>query len=160
MGLQGRSGWRMLAGALRSIRLCRKSSTSVPSSSTSSVKGQSRMQSWCLQLRRSSLAIEVAIYRMGTGPDPKSRKMGKKMENGPHPKNGRKMAAEMEKMDPEKKSKIPFSGPFFHFDCHFSAMSGLGPLSIFFPIFPGFWLRARFPFERSVNGHFNRIKEV
>ena len=40
----------------------------------------------------------------------------------------------------------PDFGHSFHLDCNFSAISGVGPFSIFFPIFPGFLLRASFPF--------------
>ena len=45
-------------------------------------------------------------------------------------------------------AKIPFLEPFFHFGGHFSAISGRGPFSIFFPIFPGFLRRTGFPFCR------------
>ena len=39
----------------------------------------------CRPLRRSTIAIEVAIYRMGkTGPDQKSQKNGKENGKWPH----------------------------------------------------------------------------
>ena len=96
-------------------------------------------------LRCSKLAIEVAIYRMETGPEkkiPEKWERKWKMAPGPKwPKNGNQNG----KMDP-KMGFWPDFGHFFHFGGHFSAISGVGPFSIFFPIFPGFLLRARFPF--------------
>ena len=87
------------------------------------------------------LRLKWPFTEWETGLEQKSRKNGK--ENGKwfQARNGRKMANEM-----EKRPKISFWGPFFHFGCHFSAISGLGPFSIFFPIFPGFLRRAGFPF--------------
>ena len=70
-----------------------------------------------------------------TGPTQKSRENGKENGKWPQARNGRKMAAKMRKWSP----KWDFGG-------HFSAISGLGPFSIFFPIFPGFLRRAGFPF--------------
>ena len=86
--------------------------------------------------KSNGVAIEVAFYRMGNRPDakiPEKWEIKWKMAPGPkRPKNGQKSHA--------------FWGPFFHFGGHFSAISGLGPFSIFFPIFPGFLRRAAFPF--------------
>ena len=45
-------------------------------------------------------------------------------------------------------AQILFLEPFFYFGGHFSAISGRGPFSIFFPIFPGFLRRTGFPFCR------------
>ena len=91
-----------------------------------------------------NVAIEVAIYRMGNGPGakiPETWERKWKMAPRPKwPKNGRRNG----KMDP-KMGFWPDFGDFFHFGGHLSAISGVGPFSIFFPIFPGFLLRAPFP---------------
>ena len=82
-----------------------------------------------------------------TGPAQKSEKNGK--ENGKTapglkwPKHGRRNRKNREKM-----AKIPFFLYFFHFGGHFSAISGRGPFSIFFPIFFGFLRWTGFPFCR------------
>ena len=47
----------------------------------------------------------------------------------------------------------PDFGHFFHFDGHFSAISGVGPFSIFSPIFLRDFCSG--PVSHSVNGHFN-----
>ena len=71
------------------------------------------------------------------------------MENGPRP--------EMAKKWPLKWKNGPQNGilerfwPFFHFGGHFAAISGLGPFSILFPIWPVF---------QSVNGHCDRKSGV
>ena len=91
-------------------------------------------------------ACAVAIYRMGNRAK-NPGKMGKKW----HPAwNSRKMATEIEKIEKngQTMAKLPFWGPFFHFWAHFSAISGQGPFSSFFPIFPGFLCRTGFPFCR------------
>ena len=91
-----------------------------------------------------SLRLKWPFTEWETGPEQKSRKNGKENGKWPHAWNGRKMAAEMEKWP--KSAQNPMFGSIFHFGGHFSAISGVGPFSIFFPIFPGFLLRARFPF--------------
>ena len=82
---------------------------------------------------------------MGNGPGEKiPEKWERKWKMAPRlkwPKNGRRNG-KMAKISP----KSHFWVHFFHFGGHFSAISGVGPFSIFFPIFPGFLLRARFPF--------------
>ena len=102
------------------------------------------------------LAIEVAIYRMGNRPGakiPEKWERKWKMAPGPKwPKNGNQNG----KMHP-KMGFWPDFGHFFHFSGHFSAISGLGPSSIFCPIFPGFLLQAS---SYSVNGHFNRNQSL
>ena len=85
------------------------------------------------------LQLKWPFTEWETGPEQKSRQNGKENGKWPHAWNGRKMAG-------QNQAKIPFSRAFFHFDCHFSAISGVGPFAIFFPIFPGFLLWARFPF--------------
>ena len=91
------------------------------------------------------LAIEVAIYRMGNWPGAKiPEKWERKWKMAPRlkwPENGRQNGK-----NGENQAKIPFSGPFYRFDGLVLAISGLGPFSIFFPIFPGPLLRASFPF--------------
>ena len=86
-----------------------------------------------------------AIYRMGNGPGAKiPEKWEGKWKMAPRltwPKNGRRNGK-----NGQNQAKIPFLGPFFRFGGHFLAISGGGPFSIFFPIFPGVLLRARFPF--------------
>ena len=64
------------------------------------------------------------------------QKMGEKIEKWPQARNGPNMAAEMEKW-PKTGQESIFGVHFAHFDCHFSAISGLWPFSIFFPIFLG-----------------------
>ena len=75
----------------------------------------------------------------------KSRKKweGKwKMAPGPTwPRNGNQNG----KMHP-KMGFWPDFGHFFHLGSQFSAISGVRPFSIFFPVFPGFLLQARLPF--------------
>ena len=78
-----------------------------------------------------TIAIEVAIYRMGNGPGAKipekwerTWKMALRLK---WPKNGRRNGK-----NGQNQPKIPFLGPFFHFGGHFSAISGMGPFSIIF----------------------------
>ena len=91
------------------------------------------------------------------GPTQKSRENGKENGKWPEARNGRKMAEEMEKCT-KKMAKVPFRGPFFHFGGHFLAISGLGPFSIFFPIFPELLCRAGFPFCRWPLRSQDRVK--
>ena len=87
-----------------------------------------------------ALRLKWPFTEWETGPEQKSRKNGKENGKWPQARNGRKMAPKM--------GFWPAFGHFFHFGGHFSAISGVGPFSIFFPIFPGFLLWARFPFCR------------
>ena len=74
--------------------------------------------------------------------------MGKRMKKKtPGPKWPRTAAAWK---NGQKMAKVSFwPSFFFHFGNHFSAISGLGPFSTFFPIFSRFLCRAGFPFCRS-----------
>ena len=90
------------------------------------------------------LRLKWPFTEWETGPEQKSRKNGKGNGNGDTSEMAERWPSKWKKWP--NQAKIPFSGPFFHFDRHFSAILGLGPFSIFFPIFLGFWLRARFPF--------------
>ena len=57
-------------------------------------------------------------------------------------KNGRrKIWKKVAKIRPKSHFRVHFS----HFDCHFSAISGLGPFSIFFPILLGILAPGPFP---------------
>ena len=56
------------------------------------------------------------------------------------PKNGHRNGKMVPKM-----GFWPCLEPFFHFDGHFSAISGRGPFSICFPIFPRIFAPDRFP---------------
>ena len=89
-----------------------------------------------------------------TGPEQKSRENGK--ENGKSRENGKengngpaakwpKVGVEMEKNEPLKRDFGQFLA-IFPFRRPFSGHFGLGPFSIFFPIFLGVSLRAGFPF--------------
>ena len=89
-------------------------------------------------------AIDVAIYRMGNWPGAKIPEIGQENGKWPQARNGQEMAIKMEKWT--RKRDFGLILAFFHFGGHFSAISGLGPFSIFFPIFPGFLLWASFPF--------------
>ena len=84
-------------------------------------------------------------------------KMGKwKMAPGlKWPKNGHrngKMATKIEFW--------PFFRYFFHFGGHFSAISGRGPFSIFFPIFPGFLRRTGLPILQMATAHAKRVRPI
>ena len=74
-----------------------------------------------LHFRFCKLVIEVAIYRMGNRPDTKiPRKWERKWKMAPSPKwpkNGQKMAAEME--NGQKNGQNPVLGAIFHFRGHF-----------------------------------------
>ena len=65
-------------------------------------------------------------------------KMGKKMENGPKPK----MA---EGKNGQNQTKIPFSGPFFHFNCLSFGHLGLGAIFHFLSHFSGILAPGPFP---------------
>ena len=99
---------------------------------------------------RLSLRARWPSTEWETGPAPKSAKNGKKMENGPRPEMAEKWPPK--RKNGPKKGFWPFFLYFFHFGGHFSAISGRGPFSIFFPIFfpifCGFWCRTGFPFCR------------
>ena len=60
-----------------------------------------------------------------------------KMENGPRPEMAEKWLPKWE--NGPTNGIWAFFRHFFHVRSHFSAISGLGPFSIFFPIFPGFF---------------------
>ena len=93
------------------------------------------------------LASAVTIYRMGDWSGAKIRgKWERKWKVAPglkSLKNGHRNG----KMTP-KMGFWPFLSLFFLFGGHFSAISGWGPFSISFPIFPGFLRRTGFPFSR------------
>ena len=99
-----------------------------------------------------SIAIEVAIYRMGNGPGAKiPEKWERKWKMAPRPKwpkNGRRNGKNRQNQD-----RIPFSDPFFHFDCHFRPFRAWGHFPFSFPFF---WDFCSGPVSHSVNGHFNR----
>ena len=86
---------------------------------------------------------------MGNGPGAKIpekwEENGKKMENGPRPE----MAIKMEKWTRKSDFGLILAISVFFF----SAISGVGPFSIFFPFF---WDFCSGPVSHSVNGHFNR----
>ena len=85
----------------------------------------------------SGLAIEVAIYRMGNWPGAKiPEKWERKWKMAPR-LNGWKMATKMEKVAKIRPNPI-FGCIFLPFDCHFSAISGLGPFPFSFPFFRDF----------------------
>ena len=99
------------------------------------------------------VAIEVAIYRIGkfreTGPEQQFRKNGKETGKWPQARNGRKMAIKMEKWT--RKCDFGLILAIFSVSVAiFSAISGVRPFSIFFPIFRGFLLRASFPVCKSL----------
>ena len=94
---------------------------------------------------KTRFAIEMAITEWEPGREQTSRENGKENGRWPEARNGRKMAAKMEN-NGQKLAKIPFWGPFCHFDSHFSAISGLGPFSNFFlSHFLGPFAPVRFP---------------
>ena len=103
-----------------------------------------------------SVAVEVAIYRMGNWPGAKiPGEMGKKVENGPTPKMAEKWQSKWKKWP--KSGQNPIFGSIFHFDCHFSAISDLEQFPFSVPFFRDF---CSGPVSHSVNGHFNRNRGV
>ena len=93
-------------------------------------------------------ACAVAIYRMGNRSGAKIRKKWEKMENGPRPEMAEKWPPKWK--NGPKMGFWPFFLYFFHFGGHFSAISGRGPFSIFFPFFSDFCTG---PVSHSVDGH-------
>ena len=73
-------------------------------------------------------------------------KMGKKMENGPWPGNGRKWPPKWK--NGPKNGILAIFSLFFPFWWPFFGHFRLGAFSIVFPIFPGFLRRTGFPFCR------------
>ena len=99
-----------------------------------------------LRKRHPTIAIEVAIYRIQNGKPARHKnpeKMGKKIEHGPKPEMAEKWPPEW-KNGPQN-GQNPILGPIFPFRWPLSTILGLGPFSIFFPIFSGFLCRAGFP---------------
>ena len=98
------------------------------------------------------VAIEVAIYRMGNGPEQKSRKNGKENGKWPHARNGRKMAAEMEKWT--QKWDFGLILAIFSISAAiFRPFRAWGHFPFSFPFFRDF---CSGPVSHSVNGYFNR----
>ena len=73
---------------------------------------------------------------MGVGIFPR-----KKMENGHRPDMTEKWLSKWTKNGRKSHSGVHF----FHFGSQFLAISGLGPFSIIFPIFPAIFASGRFP---------------
>ena len=93
-------------------------------------------------LRPRKLRVRPPGIEWKTGQNPKMGRnwpKNRKWPLGPKwGKNGPEMAKKW-KNDPEFHFFSPFLG-------HFFPISGRGPFSIFWPIFPHFWILARFPF--------------
>ena len=82
--------------------------------------------------------------------------MGNKIKNGPRPEMAEKWQEKW-----TRKWDFGLILAIFPFLRPFAAISGVGPFSIFFPIFPGFWLRAHFPFcERPLQSQFLVCKQL
>ena len=98
------------------------------------------------------VAIEVAIYRMGNGPGAQIPEKWKENGKWPHARNGREMAAEMEKWTPKWDFGLILA-IFSISAAIFRPFRAWGHFPFSFPFFRDF---CSGPVSHSVNGHFNR----